>query len=151
MTRYTKIYLLGRADDSLSALEKIQLCVLMSGRDYRNYKVVVDAANYVLTRPDAPLRMLLVEGPPTSDPTTNAGGYSLEVERPDEWRDAFQAMKIALGIYPRATPQIFFNGPGVLLYPLGADRRDLEPFELFQFNYGNKRYECVLWRELIFK
>lgn len=150
LTRYSKIYLIGRADDTLEPAPKVQLCVLMSGRDYKNYRVVVDVANYVLTRPDARLRLMLVEGPPNGDPTMNAGGYGLNVENPDEWRDAFFAMKSALSIYSRALPQIFFNGPGVLLYPLGADRRDIAPFELFQLNYGTARYERVLWRELLF-
>lgn len=150
LSRYCKTYLVGREDDNLTSPEKIQLCVLMSGRDYRNYKVVVAAANHTLTRPDFPLRMLLVEGPPQSDPSKDAHGYGLDVERPDEWLDAYRAIKHALSIYPSATPQVFFNGPGVLLYPLGADRRDQSDFELFQLKYGTTEYYPVLWRELVF-
>lgn len=152
LTRYCKIYLIGRAEDTLESTDKIQLCVLMSGRNHGDYKVVIDAANNMLTRPDFPLRMLLVEGPPKSDPSYDAQGYFFDPERPDEWRDAYRAIKKALNIYPAANPQIFFNGPGVLLYPIGADRRDQADFELFQLKYGSNppRYFPVLWHKLIF-
>lgn len=151
LTRYCKIYLIGRSNDTLEAIEKVPLCVIMSGREYPNYSMVVDAINHVIIRPDAPLKMLLVVGPPKNNPFDNSdNGYSLDVERPDEWRDAYRAMKKALSFYPNSTPQIFFNGPGALLYPLGSDRRDIAPFELFQLKYGTSDYYRVLWRDLIF-
>lgn len=153
LTRYCKGYLIGRTNDTLEMEDKVQLCVLMAGRNYGDYSVVVDAINNVLTRPDFPLRMLLVEGSPNKDPLEGGAGYGLDVNYPDEWRDAYYAIKKALNVYPRSTPQIFFNGPGVLLYPIGADRRDQGQFELYQYEYGTNNpaiYKRVLWHGLIF-
>lgn len=158
MSNYTKTYLVGRANDTTTWYDTVQVIAQFNERNFSlerspsgafpQDKVLIDVANKLMENPSTPLRMFLVRSAlnqPYVDPERLS--YGLQVESEDdqhEWRDVLQALKQTLTFYAdRSRLQLFINGPGIITYAFGAHNAQYVGYDLYQFNF-TKGYVRVL-------
>lgn len=134
-------YLIGRSEDNLMPVDRIQLVLQFSGA-YGNRSFVRDvAAHFLKQNPNHKLRILWIQGPlqrPTLGEKLNINhGLGTDEANIHEWQNAVNAIRYIYEQYQDkivlSGMQIFFQGPAVLLYKLGQINRDMIPTELYQF------------------
>jgi hypothetical protein len=149
-TDYCRVYLVGRADDTLEWLPKVQIGMQMT-REYPNdafYKEI--AATFFATDPKFRLRLLLIRGPRVYNAQEQRLDYALDPEEEGEWRDGLNALNRALEAYEanpgRPALQIFALTPAVLMYEWGRRNGSFTHYELYHYirERDTDRYVRVL-------
>lgn len=156
-TRYCRVYLVGKRNDTLEAPEQFQLALQLTSRNfslkraadgsYPQDEFAQDIASHTLTSPSKRMHMYLVQGP-LNQPYDEQSrlGFGLNVQRESEWLDVVQAADYARGIAKASIMQLFVNGPAIMTYRLGTSNPGFYRYELYQRDYSDSGllYQCVL-------
>lgn len=154
-TRYCKVYLVGKHNDTLEPLDRYQLALQLTSRNfslattadgsYPQDEFARDIATHFLTSPSKQIRLYLVQGP-LSQPYDHADrlSFGLNIKRSSEWSDVVQAADYARGIAKGKLMQLFVNGPAIMTYKLGVSNPGFSRYELYQLDYSGTGYYCVL-------
>jgi hypothetical protein len=154
-TRYCKVYLVGKREDTLEPLDTYQLALQLTNRHFalepsadRSYPqddFVISIADHFLTSPSKRIRLYLVRGPLNQPHDVSERlSFGLNVQRPDEWSDVVNVADYARGRAKNGVMQLFINGPGIITYQLGASNPGFSRYELYQLDYTDQTYHLVL-------
>jgi len=154
-TRYCRVYLVGKKNDTLEPLNDFQVALQLTTRNfglqrlvdasYPHDDFVRDVAAHFLVSPSRQIRLYLVRGP-LNQPYDQLDrlGLGLNVARESEWKDVVQAADYARSISKGRKMQLFVNGPAIMTYRLGNSNPGFYRYELYQYDYNERDYRCVL-------